>query len=130
MSFGWGRKYKSVKVDFHGRSFHSKLEAAVYSLLLLREKSGEITDIKCQVHVKFHTHDFGKIHMIPDFSVVDSKTGELFYVEAKGLFTRDFARKRKAWLAGGPGRMEVWVGRWQRPMLKEILVPKSPTTQG
>ncbi len=117
-------KYKAEKVNFHGRSFHSKLEAAVYGLLLLREKAGEITDIKCQVHVKFHTYEHGNIHIIPDFSAVDIKTGELFFVEAKGMETREWARKRKAWLMAGPSRMEIWKGNFRNPKLTEILIPK------
>ena len=122
----WTRKnkYNRTKVDFHGRSFHSKLEAAVYGLLLLREKAGEITDIKCQVHVKFHTYKYGEVRMIPDFSAVNVEYGEIFYIEAKGFETRDWLRKRKAWLIGGPAKMEIYKGSYKYPKLIETLIPK------
>ncbi len=117
-------KYKAEKVSFAGLWFHSKLEAAVYALLLLREKAGELKVIQLQKHVKFHTYKYGEIRMIPDFYVQDLKTGEEFFIEAKGMETREWLRKRKAWLIGGPGRMEIWKGSHTRPKLTEILIPK------
>lgn len=126
----WGkRKYGNTKVDFHGRSFASKLEAAVYGVLLLREKSGELTEIKCQVHTKFHTFAHGNIIMIPDFCVTMAETHEVRFIEAKGMFTREWARKKKAWAVNGPGTLEIWGGHYSRPKLIETIIPKEKTKQ-
>lgn len=120
-------KYKAQKVFQHGRYWASKLELAVYEMLLLWQRAGRITDLKCQVKVRFHTHDHGYTNMIPDFSAVDAASGELFYIEAKGIFTREFIRKKKAWKTGGPGALHIYGGRWvknQSPKvhLMEIVV--------
>lgn len=117
-------KYQARKIHFAGIWFHSQLEAAVYGLILLRVRAKEIDSIKCQVRVKFHTHEYGYVTMIPDFRVRDTKTHKEFFIEAKGFKTREWVRKRKAWLLNGPAEMEIWEGSYKRPGLTEILVPK------
>jgi predicted nuclease of restriction endonuclease-like RecB superfamily len=122
----WKRsKYNAVKVFQHGRNWHSKLELAVYEMLLMMERGGAYKDIKCQVTVRFHTYDYGKITMIPDFSAIETKTNELVFIEAKGFVTRDFLRKKKAWAIGGPGKLYIYMGDWKYPKLKETIIPKS-----
>lgn len=119
-------KYGAIKTFAHGRHWPSKLELAVYELLLLMERGGAYRDIKCQVHVKFHTHDHGNVHYIPDFSAHEVKSGETIFIEAKGVFTREFLRKKKAWAVGGPGRLIIYGGNWRRPTVMEIIYPKKP----
>jgi Protein of unknown function (DUF1064) len=118
-------KFNAVKVFQHGRSWASKLELAVYNLLLMMERGGKLKDIKCQVTVRFHTHDHGKITIIPDFSAIDIPTNELIYIEAKGMVTREFLRKKKAWKVAGPGRLFIYGGAWTYPKLTEIVIPES-----
>lgn len=44
-------KYRNVRVEIDGHKFDSKREAAIYQELKLREKAGEIRDLKLQVPI-------------------------------------------------------------------------------
>lgn len=128
---GRANKYKAIKVFKYGRNWPSKMELGVYEWLLLAERAGLCRDIELQVSVRFWTYDHGRIWIIPDFRVTDTGlfegTGEKVFVEAKSNHYPDaFKRKRRAWLAGGPGKMYIMSGRYQKPKLKEVLVPKAP----
>jgi hypothetical protein len=46
-----GLKYKNKKTFSRGWSFDSKLESAVYEMLLLQEKAGEIKGIRVKPNV-------------------------------------------------------------------------------
>jgi hypothetical protein len=116
-------KFNNVKIFQHGRLWSSKLELAVYNMLCMMARGGKLKDIKCQVTVRFHTHEHGNIRMIPDFSAIDIPTGKLIYIEAKGMITREWARKKKAWKAGGPGCLYIYSGAWTYPKLTEIVIP-------
>lgn len=117
-------KYNAVKSFKHGRWWPSKLELAVYEMLLMMERGGKFKDLKCQVSVRFHTYDHGNVRMIPDFSAIDCANNELIYIEAKGKRTRDFVRKKKAWAIGGPGKLYIYEGSWRYFKLTEIVEPK------
>jgi hypothetical protein len=90
----------------------------------MMERGGKLKNIECQVHVEFRTFDHGKIKMIPDFRAVDCATGEVIYIEAKGLRTPSYVRKEKAWFVGGPATLYVYGGHWQCPKLLKIVTPK------
>ena len=45
-------KYRAQSTIVDGKSFPSKLEASVYSLLKLRERAGEFKNLKCQVTIR------------------------------------------------------------------------------
>ena len=117
-------KYKAVKTFQHGRYWPSKLELAVYEMLLMMQRGGKIKDLKCQVRVRFHTYEYGNTVMIPDFSAFDIKTEQTIYIEAKGYPTREWLRKKKAWGVGGPGNLYVYTGSWKYPKLSMIIVPQ------
>jgi len=122
----WSRpkksKYGSTKVNFHGRSFGSKLEAAVYQMLLAREQAGEISDIKCQVNVHL---TMAKILYIADFSFFDNVVLKVVYCESKGFESPEWRLKRKLWMHFGPGKLEIWKGTYKRPTLSEVITPKT-----
>lgn len=123
----WKRKknkFQAVKAFQHGRTWASKLELAVYEMLLMMERGGKLKDIKCQVTVRFHTYHHGSILMIPDFSAIELPSNELIFIEAKGIRTSSYIRKEKAWGVCGPGRLFVYGGAWQRPKLMKIVEPK------
>lgn len=124
----WARrrsgKFNAVRVFQHGRYWPSKLELAVYERLLLRERAGEITNLRCQVKVRFHTHDYGYVNMIPDFAAELVNTGETVYFEAKGVKTREYMRKEKAWALGGPGPLFVYSGNWRSPRVTKTVIPE------
>ena len=113
-------KYSAKRVSHAGYSFASKLEAAVFDILKLRECAGEIKDIQCQAHVKLTQ---AKIVYIPDFKFTDVKSGEECYAEAKGLETSDYRIKRRLWMYYGPATLEIWKGNHARPFLHETIVP-------
>lgn len=129
-----GQKFNATKVFQHGRYWASRLELAVYEMLLMMERGGKLTDIRCQVRVKFHTYEDGIITMIPDFTALDLKTNETIFIEAKGFPTREWVRKKKAWhraqndINGNPlGKLYVYAGNWRYPKLSEIIEPLGGT---
>jgi len=113
-------KYGSTRVKDGARSFGSKLERTVYDILKLREAAGEISEVKCQPHV---TLDPIGWKCIPDFSFVWMDTGKLSYCEAKGVECDRWKATKLLWAHFGPAPMEIWVGDWKKPFLKEIIKP-------
>ena len=112
----------------------SKLERAVYEILTWREKSGEISDIKCQHSVTLGTETIQNyrtqekrervLRWKVDFSFIDNKTGNRVWCEAKGVEGPLYRRQLKMWRAGaGPGLLEIWKGDYRRPTCVEIVKP-------
>lgn len=110
-----GSKYRAVRTE----GFSSKLEHAVYQILLLRSKAGEITDIKQQVRFLLSR---AEISWRVDFTYI-ANTGALVAVEAKGVETEAYRIKKKLWGVYGPCALEVWKGSWGKPVLWETIVP-------
>lgn len=104
-----------------GRTFASKLEGNLYQLLNLRVRGGELKDLKCQVHVYLTS---ARIHMIPDFSAIDTKTNELEYYEGKGFETPVWRIKRKLWKYYGWGPLFVYKAQGNALVLHETIIPK------
>ncbi len=115
--------------------FASKLERTVHHILLLREKSGEIKDIKCQDTVTLGTEvttniRTGKvrertIRWKVDFSFVDRHTGIKTWCEAKGLESHLYRKQLRLWREGaGPGPLEIWKGNYRMPVRAELVIPK------
>lgn len=104
-----------------GSGFSSKLEESVYQILTLREKAGEIRSITQQVTVELICGIRWKV----DFAFIDVKTKKSVWAEAKGCETDRYRLCLKLWAGGfGPGPLEIWKGRWEKPMLVEIVTPK------
>lgn len=117
-------KYGSNKVIFENRSFASKLEAALYAQLRLREKAGEIKDIATQVKVYLTA---ARIGYIADFCFFDSTLNQPVWAEAKGYPTESWAIKKRLWSAGyGPGRLEIYTGSHLRLRMTEVVVSTLP----
>ena len=114
-------KYKNRITSNHGYSFDSRLESALYDLLLLREKAGEITELRVKPNVYLTN---ARILAIPDFWAIHATTGDSIYFEAKGIELPVWRIKRKLWIYYGPGILEVWKGSYQRPYLHETIYPK------
>ena len=81
-------KFNAVKTLAHGRLWSSKLELKVYEMLLMMERGGKFSEIKCQVHCRFKTEDHGKIIMIPDFSAVDLSIKRLVFLADELIFSQ------------------------------------------
>lgn len=98
-------KYNAKPQEIGGIKFASKLEAAEYQKLALREKAGEISGLRA--HVKFALFDPGEgcrgehwFTYIADF--VFRENGKLVVADAKSAATRarrDWPRTKKAMLA-------------------------------
>lgn len=114
------QKYRSKRVNYEGHSFASQLEAAVYNLLLLREKAGEVKEIQHQDHVYLTK---ARICYIPDFKFIDLKTNEESWAEAKGFETSDWKIKKKLWKFYGPGKLEIYKGSSKKITLSEVIIP-------
>ena len=116
-------RYGNVKTKLpcpYGFSHRSQLELSVCHLIAQREKAGELKHLKHECHVSLS--DAG-IKSIPDFKCLDLKTGEEFYIEAKGFANDRWPIVKKLWAAYGPGKLEVWQGTAARPKLTETIVP-------
>lgn len=111
-------KYRNKKVQHEGHSFASKLEAAVYQVLKLRQKAGEIDIIKHQDYVYLSQ---ARIPYIVDFKIFDWKLGDFSWVEAKGFETPEWRIKKRLWSYYGPGPLEIYRGSEKKPFLDEVL---------
>jgi len=96
-------KYRNVKIVVDGITFDSKREAQYWQTLKLREKIGEITDLKRQVSFDLLCpipgSDFGAVvaHYLADYTFTDTIDRSYHVVDAKGKRTRMFDLKAK-WL--------------------------------
>jgi hypothetical protein len=118
LKFGRRNKYGAKRAD----GFASKLEAAVYGILLTRERLGEIKEIKRQQTVVLQ--DGPREHRITwkvDFSFVICSTGANAWAEAKGFETADYKIKLKLWRKNPPGRLEIYRGHYRAPKLVEVV---------
>ncbi len=120
----WLKGTRVSKSKFNARSsdgFPSKLEKAVYDLLLLREKAKEIKDIKRQVRVELTR---AAIATKVDFSFTYVRDGSTGYAEAKGPETERWIIIKKLWAKYGPAPLEIFKGRHTNAQLVEIVVPE------
>lgn len=114
-------KYKNRVTTTHGFSFPSKLEAAVYEILLGQKEKGLIADIKTQVNVYLTA---ARLRYIVDFSATDLSTGHTIYIEAKGFEVKEWRRNLRLWKAGyGPGKLLIYKGSYKRPYLADTVIP-------
>jgi hypothetical protein len=121
-----GNKLRGPKKNKYGaqptNGFPSKLEAAVYELLVDRERKCEITDIKRQQTVVLQEGSATtRIAWRVDFSFVEVATGVVVYAEAKGMATLDYILK--LWRAKPPAPLEIYIGSYKRPKLLERIQP-------
>lgn len=87
--------------------FQSKAEKSLYQLLWLRQRAGEIRNLKCQVQVYLTE---AKILYKPDFYFEQNDHGEWKerWSEMKGFETAVWKIKRRLWMFYGPGPLDIW----------------------
>lgn len=124
----WGRnakrKFKNTKVEkTPGHWFDSRAEAALHTLLSLRERAGEIRDLAHHPGTVFLSE--ARVQYRPDFRYIITKTGEVEHAEFKGVETSSWRIKRKLWIAYGPTRLVVWRGSVSSMKIVEVLGPGS-----
>lgn len=118
-------KYGAQKTSIDGIAFSSKLEAAVYCTLKLRERAGEIKNIRMQQYVELK----GECELCGesrkgfkvDFSFEESPDWKTVYCEAKGVRTSEYIRHEKLWKKNPPARLEVWGGNHRNPKLLKVI---------
>lgn len=116
----WRRQKYGAKRTASG--FPSKLEAAVYERLKIREGLGEISDIKRQQTVVLQDGPKEmRIAWKVDFSFIDNESGKMVLAEAKGVATMDFKIKLKLYRKIAPYRLEIWRGDYRRPKVTEVI---------
>lgn len=129
----WARRARAggggteIRTQLDGYSFASKLEAAVYGLLKLRMYAGEIATIQVQDHVRVcgpqgHEDCPRKIDYVADFKCT-RVDGTTFHAEAKGYPSDVWALKKALYRHYGPDPLEVYEGKWHRPVLTETINP-------
>ena len=110
--------------------FPSKLESAVYDMLLKRQMAGEISNIRRQhVVVLQEGSKETKINWKIDFSYTDTRTNETVFVEAKGFRTADYVLKLKMFKKLNFAAIEIWGGSHRYLKLIEKWEPKNVQTQ-
>lgn len=109
-------KYGAVRSG----GFGSKLEHAVHELLKLRERAGEISDIKCQQTIVLQDGPREvKISWRVDFSFLED--GALAFAEAKGFPTESYSLKLKLFRGTRKEKLYIYKGTHLRPTLAEIV---------
>lgn len=95
-------KYSSAKTDIDGIRFDSKKEAEFYAELKLREKAGEISDLRLQPRYllqeafKHEGKQYREMEYVADFEYVED--GITVVVDVKGFRTAVYMIKRKLFL--------------------------------
>ena len=95
-------KYSSAKTDIDGIRFDSKKEAGFYAELKLREKAGEISDLRLQPRYllqqafKHEGKQYREMEYVADFEYVED--GITVVVDVKGFRTAVYMIKRKLFL--------------------------------
>ena len=97
-------KFSSVKTIIDGHAFDSKKEAKYYSELKIREKAGEIKELKLQPRFllqngfSYNGKRYRKIEYIADFEYFDVVKNKRVVVDVKGYKTDVYQIKKKLFL--------------------------------
>lgn len=107
------------------RGFPSRLEASLYDLLSLREKAGEIRNIRRQhvVVLQDGPKDV-RINWKIDFSAEVAPDWHLELFEAKGIQTADYKIKLKLYKKNPPAPLEIYFGSYRKRDGESCVVPK------
>lgn len=95
-------KYNAARTECDGFRFDSKLEAAYYQHLKLLQSAGVVRYFLRQV--PFHL--IGNVRYTVDFQVFYT-SGEIEFVDAKGVETKEFIRAKKQVEASYPVTIKV-----------------------
>ena len=119
---GQDKKFGNLRCTCNlGHSHRSQLERTVCLHIQARQQSGELELVQVEDHIYLSK---ARILYIPDFKCLDLKSGEFFWIEAKGKANDRWPMKKRLWKHYGPGRLEIWQGTHNRPLLAQILIPE------
>ena len=113
------RRNKMGAVKTNG--FASKMESAGYDWLKLREKAGEITEIKCQQSVTLAEGNGHTVRWKLDFSFRIVATDQLEYLEIKGFETKQYRLKLKLYKMRPPAPLTIMKGTYKRMFVAERI---------
>ncbi len=102
------------------QGYDSKLEAAVGAILRIRERAGEIENVRRQQSVKLGTRFWKCDFVFTEFNSCYPE-GETVFCEAKGFGSREWIWIKEMWRLIGPGRLEIWGGSYSSPKTIEVL---------
>lgn len=108
-----------------GHSHRSKLESAVCQMIHLMEAAGEVKLLQVEDHIYLTK---ARIGYIPDFKCQSLKSGEIYWIEAKGFQNDRWPTKKKLWKFYGPGPLHIYKGTYQRIYLDEVVTPQKEIT--
>jgi hypothetical protein len=95
---GKKNKYGAKKQTYNGVKYDSTFESKVAEDLDWQLKAGELVEIKRQVKIAMHVNGVFITNYYVDFRTVD-RHGQVTYVEAKGIETKDFLIKKRLFIA-------------------------------
>jgi len=101
------------------KAYDSKLECRYHCQLIIREKAGEIKDVKQWPSVEL----LPDIRYKPDFYYVDVDSGHEIWVDTKGVIGERYRIIKKLWRLFGPGILhEVMQGKsgWVTKEIKSL----------
>lgn len=116
-------KYGNKKVEHAGLWFDSQLEKALFDLLSLKQRAGEIRDLAHHPGTVYLSE--ARVQYRPDFRFTNCENEEVEYAESKGFETSDWRIKRRLWQSYGPGKLYIYKGSAGRLKLAETLIPSN-----
>lgn len=115
-------KYGNKRTGKGAEGYDSLLEERVGSDLYLREKAGEISNIRRQVTVVLQEgSNKERIAVKIDFVAFDETAKKDFAIEAKGCSTPRWSLCLKLWRVLKPMKLEIWGGTHKSPRLIETV---------
>lgn len=95
MNFRPRSKYGAVRTERGGRSFASKREADRYSDLVLKERAGQIRNLRCQVPVPILVNGEEVTRWVADFVYEEAPDWAVIHEDCKGYRTDLYKLKAK-----------------------------------
>ncbi len=88
------QKYRNQPTEIDGIRFHSKAEARRYSTLKMLERTGKLTNIRCQPKFAIRINTVHVCNVVLDFAYIDEQGNEV-YEDVKGKDNALSKLKRK-----------------------------------
>lgn len=95
MNFPARSKYHAHPVTVDGRRFASKREAARYVVLRLKERAGQIRNLRCQVPVPIVVNGETVTRWVADFVYEEAPEWRTIHEDCKGYRTDLYKLKKK-----------------------------------
>jgi hypothetical protein len=88
-------QFFNIHTKVGDKTFHSRGEAARYTVLKQREKDGLISNLRCQVAFPLTVGGLNCGRYIADFQYLDIKSGKLITEDFKGGLITDLYKLKK-----------------------------------